>query len=250
LHREHVPMWTAIADLPRLRSKVSRSVDSGALWSAQVREISDSRDAKDETDRDIWKTVTEVVNGLRPSLGPGMEFIERESAIKWRNSWFHDAKIKGVCNHSARGHIALDLWRYLFAACFAKVRGRSPLLHEFPPSLLPQHSNVRRANRRGGTPFADRFRVQVKHRPATTITSHIAKDGHYFIHPDPQQCRSLTVREAARLQTFPDNYYFVGPRTEQYKQVGNAVPPLLAKKLAGVVAKLLEQLPSRTTKRG
>ena len=153
---------------------------------------------------------------------------------------FLDDQIEGVCNHSTRSHLDTDLVRYLYAAIYAQVNGTSPKLRDFPEKLLPAHQNANEAVETGK--FADRFRVHLKNEPAKTITSHISKDGHYYIHYDPTQCRSYTVREAARLQTFPDNYFFTGPRTSQYIQVGNAVPPLLANQIAEIVWKAFDSL--------
>ena len=153
-------------------------------------------------------------------------------------AFMHDPRVRTLIGHESRAHMPSDLRRYAFAAAFAKTQGRSPKLYDFPPALLPAHRNI--VNGVVGKNFVDRFRVQLPNQQASTITAHMAKDGHYYIHYDPAQCRSLTVREAARLQTFPDNYKFEGPRTEQYRQIGNAVPPYLARQIGDVVADALD----------
>ena len=139
-------------------------------------------------------------------------------------------EIEGFAQHQARSHMDSDISRYAYYSQ-KKLDGEKCNVNDLPSSLLPNHRNIGRID----TPFTDRFRVQGWDDQSTTVVSHISKDGHYFIHPDPLQSRSLTVREAARLQTFPDDYLFCGNRTEQYHQVGNAVPPLLARQIAGIV---------------
>ncbi len=239
--------WDVLKGLPEVRSGLSRSRDSAPRW----------EDALLNTDNLLWvqeyveqngqdgvadevNKVLDFLRNIRPGYNRGEEDIDYISPVSVHRGWYADPRLKKCFNHTTRGHLVEDLHRYLFCSCFAKSRGRSPVLMEFPLSLLPNHKNAQMAIRSRTGNFADRFRVQLANRPSTTIMSHISKDGHYYIHPDPKQCRSLTVREAARLQTFPDNYIFTGSRTQQYIQVGNAVPPLLAKELAGIVFEILE----------
>lgn len=153
--------------------------------------------------------------------------------------WYFDDNLRGVLHHESRKHLLQDIYRYFFAAQFTLEKGSFPKMTDYKNAgngLLPDHDNAESGK------FNDRFRVQMPDDAASTVTSHIAKDGHYFIHYDPTQARSLTVREAARIQTFPDNYYFCGGRTQQYHQVGNAVPPLLAYQISEVVAEIFSQI--------
>ena len=154
------------------------------------------------------------------------------------SKWLKDANIRfsnvPVTFHCARPNSDIDLEIYRLAVIEWNEKHRR-LHYNDLPKRLQTHNNKKS--------FLDRFKVVADDEPAAqTVVAHIAKDGHYYIHPKLEQNRSITPREAARLQTFPDDYYFESvsekpSRTEAYKQIGNAVPVLLAQKIA---AKLKE----------
>jgi len=176
-----------------------------------------------------------IVNDLLddlPKLYPG------ESSSEYRTAEISDyLKKTGIRTtedvltlHASRPNKDRDIAIYKRAIELWKEGKR--LNYNELPDELKTHKNR--------TSFLDRFKVVEGHDPyCHTMLAHISKDGHYFIHPDPNQHRSITVREAARIQSFPDSYFFEGPRTAQFVQIGNAVPPLMAKGIAeGVAAEL------------
>jgi DNA (cytosine-5)-methyltransferase 1 len=250
-----VPASKVLAELPALRSGMSRH-DSDEAWYSAIRRVAyrvadeltehKSEKISQETRRKIATELRAIAETPRPGLNrshfPATEprAIAPTSALE---RWYHGAHERHDkslwLNHDARSHMEKDLARYLYCTTFAKVVGRSPMGTKeiYLDYLAPLHVNWKTGK------FADRFKVVLEDQPSKTITSHISKDGHYFIHYDPHQCRSLTVREAARLQTFPDDYYFEGNNTEKYVQVGNAVPPLLARQIAEKVVEVLEVQP-------
>lgn len=233
--REFTHSETVVTDEGKVKKRrfYNRVIDSSDEWKRRFIEFNTTLDNHFDCLYDGFD------EGLLPST-LGKEFwsngkydLQNSHQLK---DWYYDRRLKGVLHHGSRKHLTQDIKRYLFAARYTQERGTFPRLEDYREAgygLLPDHENVDSGK------FTDRFRVQLPDIPATTITSHISKDGHYFIHYDPKQARSLTVREAARIQTFPDNYYFCGGRTQQYHQVGNAVPPYLAFQIGQIVKRIL-----------
>jgi DNA (cytosine-5)-methyltransferase 1 len=224
---DQVRAGQVLTGLPRLRSGLSRIKDGESEWRDALNGIFEDRLLEDIPKGRSEGVRAEIRRTLdcifRVRADRGGEFVACDAPTEYERNWYYSPELGGVCNHVSRPHIVPDLHRYLFATSYATVVGHSPELPDFPPRLLPKHKNIGDSNK--AEYFDDRFRVQVPDKPSTTITSHLSKDGHYFIHYDGKQCRSLTVREAARLQTFPDNYMllrYTYPAVHSGRQRGSA----------------------------
>lgn len=238
----------AIGSLEPLRSGLSTRPDTEERWTEIVTAAAASleqlcaAEGRIDMAREFGDVVVALKYGWRGKLRSSRALpADYGSANDDLMQWLENPELRALAQHGTRTHMDSDLKRYLFAAVHARIGGVSPKARAFPQVLAPEHVSWATGK------FADRFRVQVAGEPSTTVTSHISKDGHYFIHPDPMQCRSLTVREAARLQTFPDDYLFLGNRTQQYVQVGNAVPPYLARQIAQILMQALEKAEAPST---
>lgn len=180
-----------------------------------------------------------TVNDLLIDLPPLLPVTDKLSDSKYRSgptSYLEKYGIREendiLTQHITRVHNENDIKIYRIAIQLWEEK-KQRLKYTDLPEELKTHKNVHA--------FLDRFKVvgaNLQH--SHTMVAHIAKDGHYYIHPFKEQNRSLSVREAARIQSFPDNFYFEGPRTAVFTQIGNAVPPIMAERIAEKVLKMLK----------
>ena len=161
------------------------------------------------------------------------------NAVKYKKTtteYLKQSKIRGeidfVTQHIARPNNENDLEIYRMAV--EEMNQGKRLNYAKLPERLIRHKNT--------SSFTNRFQVVNGDGISHTVVAHIAMDGHYYIHPDIKQNRSITIREAARIQSFPDDYFFEGSRTAVFKQIGNAVPPLMAEKIAKKIKEILKSI--------
>ncbi|MEN2434930.1 DNA cytosine methyltransferase [Weeksellaceae bacterium A-14] len=188
-----------------------------------------------ETEENNFQILQDLFSDLKP-LKSGEGTLNAVKYAKPTTEYLEQAKIRNgldfVTQHLARPNNKIDLTIYKKAVeLWDKEKRRLNYAKDLEPELMT-HSNTHS--------FTNRFQVVNGQGISHTVVAHIAMDGHYYIHPDKKQNRSITVREAARIQSFPDDYFFEGSRTAAFKQIGNAVPPLMAEKIAEKIKDLLK----------
>ena len=182
-----------------------------------------------------------VVSSLLDDLPPLIPGEGSEGPQNYRrppSEYLKKTKIRSdkdvLIQHNARNHNERDRTIYRRAIETWNNEHRRIRYNELPEELKT-HKNR--------NSFKDRFKVvEADRKYSHSILAHLSQDGHYFIHPDINQARSLTVREAARIQSFPDNYKFEGSRKSQFRQIGNAVPPLMAESIAHSIFQMMVSL--------
>ncbi len=177
----------------------------------------------------IWN---DLFSDLMP-LKSGQGTMNATEYFKPATDYLYQAKIRNgfdyVTQHLTRPNNENDLEIYRIA--IDEWANKKRLNYATLPKRLIKHNNLEA--------FTNRFQVVNGSGISHTVVAHIAMDGHYYIHPDKTQNRSITVREAARIQSFPDDYFFEGSRTAAFKQIGNAVPPLMAEKIAEKIREMI-----------
>lgn len=179
-----------------------------------------------------YQILNDLFSDLKP-LNNGEGTLNAIEYYKEATDYLKQAKIRNESNsvtqHISRPNNENDLEIYRIAV--DKWNEGKRLNYSELPKTLIKHNNTES--------FTNRFQVVNGKGISHTVVAHIAMDGHYYIHPDKKQNRSISVREAARIQSFPDDYFFEGSRTAAFKQIGNAVPPLMAEKIAEKIKELL-----------
>jgi DNA (cytosine-5)-methyltransferase 1 len=160
-----------------------------------------------------------------PALEPGQGRDDvpypEPALLSEYQKWAREGSPK-LYNHVARFQSGRD------RAIFRLLEQGQDML-DLPKELRPYRDDI----------FADKIKKQSWNKPSSAILAHMQKDGLMYVHPDSNQARTFTPREAARLQSFPDRFRFYGPMTQQFRQIGNAVPPLLARSIAMAIKPFL-----------
>lgn len=187
-----------------------------------------------EYKHNIYKNT--IVNDLFTDLVPISPGTENNTYKSGPTPYLYESGLRSLLeipltHHVCRYHNENDREIYRIAIRLWNEEGKRLVYSDLPPHLI---------TRTNPHIFTDKYKVVAGNAPYShTVIAHIAKDGHYYIHPDIEQARSISVREAARIQSFPDDFYFEGSRMKVFTQIGNAVPPLMAKQIARTIKEAL-----------
>lgn len=200
--KNHVNLFDAIGNLPSIQSKITTT----GLFGKKVEEINKKNTRINNGGELIVLKNEDIKSHLNKISESGKEFQK-----------FVLSKDKKIINHIARNHQLSDIQLF-------KEMNQGETAGDF---ITRSPNKAQKLIKYKMHSFKDKYRKQSYKLPCTTVFAHLQKDGNRFIHPT--QARTISVREAARIQSFPDWIKFSGPLSQQYKQIGNAVPPLLSK---------------------